>query len=120
MFDRVHFERSLVVIGLILSSLLTFTGPAGAQTPGQQSKVPTALVYKGPGSCPEDCSKAAAEMARMAGMNPVYVGPDETRAEIFNDAVVWIQPGGKSSEVSKTMNAILKQLIREFVFRGGG
>lgn len=86
----------------------------------QESKIPVALVYKGSGSCLEDCSEAAAAMARLAGLNPIYVGPEETRAELFYGAAVWIQPGGKSSEVSKAMNPTLKQLIREFVFRGGG
>jgi hypothetical protein len=115
-------ERSLkhvlVIFGFILFSMKLTLAGALPLTGGEgygQSKLPVALVYKGPGSCVEDCSESAAEMARLAGLNPVYVGPEETRAEIFNEA-----PGGKSSKVSKTMNNTLKQLIREFVFRGGG
>lgn len=118
MFGRGILSCSLIFVGLILGGKLASAG-VPANNKGQNGD-PIALVYKGPGSCEEDCSEAAAEMARLAGLQPVYVGPEETRPEIFNNAVVWIQPGGKSSKVSKTMNAALKQLIREFVYRGGG
>ncbi len=84
------------------------------------SKVKFALVYKGPGSCPEECSEAAAEMAELAGLSPKFIGPEEQNPQIFENAVVWIQPGGKSSKVAKTMNENLKNLIRQFVYNGGG
>lgn len=119
MLGRGHLERSLIVGGLFILGLMAGGEQTLAQSQ-QQEQMAVALVYKGPGSCEEDCSEAAAEMARLAGLHPVYVGPEETRAEIFYDAVVWIQPGGKSSQVSKAMNPTLKQLIREFVYRGGG
>lgn len=119
MFGRGILKCSLIFGGLILVNAASVV-TAAPVTYGQQGRPSIALVYKGPGSCEEDCSEAAAQMARLAGLEPVYIGPDETRAEIFNDAVVWIQPGGKSSKVSKTMNSVLKQLIREFVYRGGG
>ncbi len=79
-----------------------------------------ALVYKGPGSCEEDCSEAAADMAKLAGLRPVYIGPNESRAEVFKEAAVWIQPGGGASTASKSMNPRLKKMIKEFVFNGGG
>jgi glutamine amidotransferase-like uncharacterized protein len=84
-----------------------------------QQAAPNALVYKGPGACDEDCSAAAALMAQMAGLNPVYVGPAETDPKLFDNAVVWIQPGGESRTVGRNMTAELKQRIRDFV-RGGG
>lgn len=117
MFGR--FSRAWILLGVL--GVGFFLGEArGFVHFGQQKKPAIALVYKGPGSCVEDCSEAAAQMARLAGLTPVYVGPEETRPEVFHDAVVWIQPGGKSSQVSKAMNPILKQRIREFVYSGGG
>lgn len=85
-----------------------------------QAHAAEALVYKGPGSCEAECSESAALMAQMAGLTVRYVGPEETDPQIFDDAKVWIQPGGKSSIVAKTMNSKLKDLIRAFINRGGG
>jgi hypothetical protein len=78
-----------------------------------------ALVYKGPGSCSEDCSEGAAEVARLAGLTPQYVGPTDDNPELFYEAAIWIQPGGKSSVVGKNMTPKLKDLIRKFVSEGG-
>lgn len=80
---------------------------------------PIALVYAGPGSCSEACSNAAALQAEHVGLQVVFVGPQESDLSIFKNAVVWIQPGGKSSVVSKNMTAELKQAIRDFVAQGG-
>lgn len=79
-----------------------------------------ALVYKGPGACDEGCSESAALMAEMAGFNPVFVGPGETDSKIFDNAAVWIQPGGKSTAVGRAMIDGLKNRIRAFVRGGGG
>lgn len=78
-----------------------------------------ALVYKGPGSCPEQCSESAAHVAELAGYTPVYVGPTQNDPALFAAAKVWVQPGGHSSEVAKAMSAEMKQAIRNFVSRGG-
>jgi glutamine amidotransferase-like uncharacterized protein len=78
-----------------------------------------ALVYKGPGACDEGCSDAAALVAEMAGFKAVYVGPSEKDPKLFERAAVWVQPGGQSSVVAKSMNPELKDLIRAFV-KGGG
>jgi glutamine amidotransferase-like uncharacterized protein len=78
-----------------------------------------ALVYKGPGACDEGCSEAAALVAQMAGLNPVFVGPAETDPNIFKNAAVWIQPGGHSRTVGRNMSDDLKDRIREFVHGGG-
>jgi hypothetical protein len=79
-----------------------------------------ALVYKGPGSCDEGCSDAAALMAQKAGLNPVFVGPTEADSGVFKNAVVWIQPGGASRVVGQNMTEQLKGWIRDFVMSGGG
>jgi hypothetical protein len=96
-------------------------------------RVPRALVYQGPGACAEGCSEAAAAVATRAGLNVTYVGPEipsqfqgtpektqEYLRGIFENAVIWIQPGGKSSQVSKAMVPVLKEAIRSFVSQGGG
>lgn len=78
-----------------------------------------ALIYKGPGSCPEACSESAAHVAELAGFTTVYVGPNDLDPQLFANAKIWIQPGGHSSEVAKAMSPELKQAIRDFVSGGG-
>jgi len=81
---------------------------------------PIALVYKGPGACPEECSEAAADVARTAGLLPIFVGPNEMpTSDKFEQARVWIQPGGQSSVVFRNMNSTLKKWISDFVYTGG-
>ncbi|MES2767667.1 MAG: BPL-N domain-containing protein [Bdellovibrionota bacterium] len=86
---------------------------------------PLALVYKGPGSCVEipqniGCSESAAEMAKRAGFRVEYVGPKETSFEVFKDAKVWIQPGGRARLQVLNMAPELKKNIAQFVSEGGG
>jgi glutamine amidotransferase-like uncharacterized protein len=78
-----------------------------------------ALIYKGPGACESGCAESAAEVARTAGLLPVFVGPDQLpNTDIFREAAVWIQPGGRSSVVFQHMNPILKKWITDFVYSG--
>ncbi len=79
-----------------------------------------ALIYKGEGSCIEDCSESAAMIAKMAGLEPIYVSPTESNLDLFADAAVWIQPGGESLVVAAQMSVDLKNAIRNFVQQGGG
>lgn len=79
-----------------------------------------ALIYKGNGSCIEDCSESAAVMAKMAGLEPVYVFPNSIDLSIFKNAVLWIQPGGESLIVAENINPDLQRAVREFVGNGGG
>lgn len=92
-----------------------------------------ALVYRGVGSCEEGCSEAAADIAVRAGLTYSYVGPaipaefqgspekvQTYLRSLFEGAVIWIQPGGKSSQVSLAMASELKEAIRSFVSQGGG
>ncbi|MGZ3708191.1 MAG: BPL-N domain-containing protein [Bdellovibrionota bacterium] len=81
---------------------------------------PAALVYKGKGSCDEGCSEAAALMAERAGFRAVYVAPETTDPKLFEGAVVWIQPGGRSRQVAETMNPVLKENLKAFIHGGGG
>src|SRR3954463_13790060 len=89
-------------------------------TLGQTAQAADALVYKGPGSCEDGCSEAAALVAKLAGLHPVFVDPHPASADVFKNAAVWIQPGGKSRTVGATMSAELKSWIQNFVAAGGG
>ena len=87
-----------------------------------------ALVYNGPGACSDGCYQAAFQVALEAGLDPVYVNekalnsqskPADVQA-LFQDAAVWIQPGGKSKTVMTSMTKALKSAIDSFVKLGGG
>ncbi|MEO5669040.1 MAG: BPL-N domain-containing protein [Bdellovibrionota bacterium] len=80
---------------------------------------PIALVYNGPGACDEECASSAADIARAEGLNPIFVGPHETPLASWSEASAWIQPGGKSSTVARSMSETLKNWIRNFVAGGG-
>lgn len=82
--------------------------------------LPIALVYKGPGSCPEDCSLASAHVAELAGFEVRYVGPQEINPNIFKDAKVYIQPGGVSNIVGDNMISSMKTALKNFIASGGG
>ncbi len=87
-----------------------------------------ALVYDGPGVCPESCAQSAADIATQVGYQVRMVGPQalregatigEARA-FFRNVAVWIQPGGVSVTAARAMTSTLKIAIRDFVGQGGG
>ena len=79
-----------------------------------------ALVYQGPGACEEDCSKAAFDMAKLAGLDPVYIGPEVPNEDTFKDVVIWLQPGGYASTAMNAMAPELKTALKNFIQNGGG
>lgn len=89
---------------------------------------PRALVYKGEGVCKEGCAEASYKLAEFAGLDPVYVGPndltaastEEDKVALFKDAVIWLQPGGYASTAMNTMSGTLKNAIKKFISDGGG
>lgn len=81
---------------------------------------PLALIYNGPGACPEDCITAAVNVAHKAGLQTQLVNSFEANPQIFSKASVWIQPGGMSSLVGIMMNVTLRQNLKSFIQRGGG
>ncbi len=102
--------------GLFLLVSLTFAS-AHAQSR------PLALVYKGPGACPAregNCADAAAAVADRAGFDVEFVSPNTKDAGLFQEAAVYIQPGGNASMVAEHMTKTMKNLIRRFVSDGGG
>lgn len=99
--------------------LRVFALPLNDSSQSLSQKKQIALIYKGPGSCPEDCSESAAEIARLAGLTPQFMSPTDDNPELFKNAAIWIQPGGKSSVVGKNMTPRMKDLIRQFVSEGG-
>jgi glutamine amidotransferase-like uncharacterized protein len=81
---------------------------------------PIALIYNGPGACPENCAKSAARAARAAGFHARIITPSQLTAAALNDASVYVQPGGVSGTVASTLTPEQKQMLRDFVSRGGG
>lgn len=84
------------------------------------SSLPLALIYKGPGSCVEDCSESAARIAKKAGLKTQFVGPGKINPDLLKKAKIWIQPGGSSSKAAAAMGIEQLSQIREFVLLGGG
>jgi hypothetical protein len=116
----------IAYVGVVFAGIISLTGSsASAQDMGAASlkrvgPAPTALVYRGPGACDEGCSDAAALVASHAGLNPVFVGPSENDPSIFENAVIWIQPGGYSKTAADNMTDQLKGWLKSFVSQGGG
>lgn len=93
-----------------------------------QDDASIALVYRGPGACEDGCAEAAFEMATLAGLKAVYVGPNDldqsqtaqATERLFASAKVWIQPGGVSNEAYYTMTAKMRSALYQFIKNGGG
>jgi glutamine amidotransferase-like uncharacterized protein len=85
-----------------------------------QGKKPLALIYKGEGSCEEDCSESLAAIAQKMGFETKYVGPEEKSYAVFEGASVWLQPGGLVTQQNRAMVIELKRNIVKFVNNGGG
>jgi glutamine amidotransferase-like uncharacterized protein len=79
-----------------------------------------ALVWGGPGACPEDCTTASVHVAQMAGYDPMIVTPENYDPTIFETAKVWIQPGGKSGSASLAMGPSIRNALKKFIENGGG
>lgn len=84
-----------------------------------------ALVYKGPGACEatsrtEGCAEAAARIAKSQGFQVVFVGPEDIPQPEWQNASLWIQPGGRARIQAKSMSKQLKSWIANFVREGGG
>lgn len=97
---------------LIIACIFQFSSSALA--------APKALVYNGSGACAENCSKAVFDIAQKAGLDPVYVGDNDTDPAIFEGAALWIQPGGHASAAMNAMSGALKTNIKNFINGGGG
>jgi glutamine amidotransferase-like uncharacterized protein len=78
-----------------------------------------ALVWDGPGAEKPFPTQSAAEVANKAGYRVIYIHPGFSDYSLFNQAAVWIQPGGKSTNSSDSMGPELLDHIRQFVKQGG-
>jgi glutamine amidotransferase-like uncharacterized protein len=120
---NIKFKVFLLVVFVVdIGSITVSATHSLKKSPTTQNVISSkkmALVYKGPGSCVEECSEAAAHAARLAGYESQFVGPNEDNAELFKNAAIWIQPGGESIIVSKNLNKKLIKLVQDFVFQGG-
>ena len=79
-----------------------------------------ALVWGGPGVCPDGCVDAAIHVTQLAGFNPMIVTPENFDPALLEKAKVWVQPGGKAATAAKAMGPEIRKAIREFVAAGGG
>lgn len=82
-------------------------------------KPPVAVIYSGPGTCPE-CVDAAADIVSRVGLSVRLVQPTDLKETSFTDAVLYVQPGGNAITVARRLTAQQKDLIRTFISQGGG
>ncbi len=110
-FKLILNNRRVVVLALVISinPFSVFAGIPPAK----------ALIYAGAGACKDGCIDAAAQVALRAGLKVVLVKPSQIKPELFDDAVVWIQPGGDAIEVANAISASKKQEIKDFIAKGG-
>ncbi len=79
-----------------------------------------ALLYSGPGACPENCVSAATDRAQAQGFKVRLVTEKNWPADLFDGARLWIQPGGQSKVVAQALSHEQKDRIRKFIAGGGG
>jgi glutamine amidotransferase-like uncharacterized protein len=78
------------------------------------------LIYQGPGSCEDGCSAAASEIPASLGYQIKYVTPNDISPRVFENAILWIQPGGNAIDAAKAIGKKRLQFIRNFIWNGGG
>jgi glutamine amidotransferase-like uncharacterized protein len=78
-----------------------------------------ALVYRGPGACLQ-CWKSAAQVAKLSGFKVDFVNEQQPTERVFERAVLWVQPGGKSKIAAEAMGPGYLARIRRFIANGGG
>jgi glutamine amidotransferase-like uncharacterized protein len=105
--------RTLAILILAMHALFT-------STPCFASLRQIALVYDGDGACKEGCWQSAALMAERLGFTVRFINATTWSEEKFQDAALWIHPGGKSATAAATMTADQKLRLRKFVADGGG
>ncbi len=81
---------------------------------------PLALVWAGPGACRPGCVKGAAKVASRAGFEVQYIYPGLKDFSVFQEAKLWVQPGGHSVTAAQSMGPAMLERVREFVAEGGG
>jgi glutamine amidotransferase-like uncharacterized protein len=103
-----NLKNSLILLMLFLFSFYS------------RAEKPIALVYNGYGACTEDCALGAAQVAELAGFEVRYVNPENYSRDLLDDAALWVQPGGKSTNAAKAMGAEMLNDIKVFIATGGG
>jgi glutamine amidotransferase-like uncharacterized protein len=104
----------------------THAVPAASATPAASTAGEVGLVWNGTGACDDDCALAGANAVTLAGLTPRYVNentPTATAADIaaiFQDAKVWVMPGGYASNEVEAMSASLTTALLSFISNGGG
>jgi Biotin-protein ligase, N terminal len=120
----------LVAVGSFGS--ISFASAQTPQTPvapkSAAKRKTVALVYDGPGACEEGCAQAAADSATAAGFQPIMVKPDALSdastdadvAHLFENAAVWVQPGGYARNAYEAMSPKLRDSLKKYIANGGG
>nr|WP_295899910.1 BPL-N domain-containing protein [uncultured Bdellovibrio sp.] len=99
----------------IFFSIVTFNWYARAN-----ESHPLALMYNGPGVC-DGCAESLAVLVSKAGYDVRYVRPEDLTEENFNQAALFVHPGGsdRMEDTLEEMSPKSIQRIRKFVFNGG-
>ncbi|MES2856490.1 MAG: BPL-N domain-containing protein [Bdellovibrionota bacterium] len=77
------------------------------------------IVYRGVGGC-ASCAAAAEKAVRVLGLTVDYVSASEVTPEVFENAVLWVQPAGNAISAANALGEKRLAMIREFVKQGGG
>ncbi|HVK61749.1 MAG TPA: BPL-N domain-containing protein [Bdellovibrionales bacterium] len=93
--------------------------PSVSQATPVKAKTKKIIVYRGIGGC-NSCAAAAAKAVRVLGLPVDYVSASEVTPEIFEGAVMWVQPAGNAISAAKALGKERMALIRDFVKQGGG
>jgi glutamine amidotransferase-like uncharacterized protein len=109
---RTILATCLILVGSFSASASEITKP--------QSKI---IVYRGVGgcaSCAAAAEKAVRSLAREQGLVVDYVSAGQITPEIFEGAVMWVQPAGNAISAAHAIGPQRLAMIREFVKQGGG
>ena len=79
-----------------------------------------AVVYRGPGACPE-CTEAAGEIARRAGLDVRFASAQDITPRLLASCLVYVQGGGDDAlDIRKALTNAQFESLRRYVADGGG
>lgn len=99
--------------------------PGGAPTPAPVGNG-VGLVWNGTGACTDGCAAAGAAAVTSAGLTVRYVNQNtlasnaEQIAAVFENAKVWVMPGGYAYNEVASIPAGIKSALLNFISTGGG
>ena len=106
---------------LALSLIFCFFSASVSRADDENAETkPLALVWGGDGACKPFCVDSAKSVAFAAGYRVRVVEEGVRDFSFFEQAKVWIQPGGVAVTALKSMGPALVQKLQDFVAQGGG